>query len=343
MELDWANLPSELIHLISKKLSDFSDLFSFHSVCKPWHANGSKSDPPHQLPWLLKSRSPESDLTFYSSSFKTLTFRLPEASGKILLGCTNRYFLSLDISHRFLSLFNPITREEISLPFPDGYFDWISPVYIGKEKVVLIWGSNDSENTCLGFCKIGDKECRVVEGKYLKHGHLYFDGKCYVNTRYGGCARIIDEVSGKEAGQITPHETVTTRPTICKAWGGSNYLIEASGEIFLIFRAHDEFSPVSQSYFEIHRLDSSQDSNPKWTQITSIDDYVIFLDQTRGFAIRASELRGHKGNCVYFLKYRVEEYEEAYVVCRYDLEEGWGEELGYEVQSGGSWFIPSTE
>ncbi|KAJ3670734.1 hypothetical protein LUZ60_008160 [Juncus effusus] len=275
--------------------------------------------------------------------FQDHTFHLPETSGKALLGPTNRYMLSLDTFHRSLSLFNPLTREEIPLPSPDGYLDWCSPVHIGKEKIVLVWGSNNSEDATLGFYKPGDSEWNTAKGQYLKYGHLYFNGKCYVNAKYRGCTGIIDEVTGEEVGKVTPLETVTTRPTICKAWGGTNYLVEASGEILLIFRAHDEFSPLERCYFDIHRLESCGDEKPKWNRINGIDDHMIFLELMRGFAMRASQFSGYKGNCFYFLKYRVEEYEESYVVCRYDIEDGRAEELPYSVQPGGCWFMPSME
>jgi hypothetical protein len=52
-ERDWANLPTDVINLISKKLPKLTDFVHFLVVCKTWFS----SDQPPQLPWFIEDRT----------------------------------------------------------------------------------------------------------------------------------------------------------------------------------------------------------------------------------------------------------------------------------------------
>jgi F-box domain len=79
---DWAQLPPELLHLISKKMEDVSNLIHFRAVCKDWRFAADASDAPPQLPWLVgPSVIKESNEWCVSSlsSSTTQQIRFPES------------------------------------------------------------------------------------------------------------------------------------------------------------------------------------------------------------------------------------------------------------------------
>jgi hypothetical protein len=50
---DWAKLHPDLLHLISKKMDDVSNLIHFRAVCKDWRFAADATDAPAELPWLI--------------------------------------------------------------------------------------------------------------------------------------------------------------------------------------------------------------------------------------------------------------------------------------------------
>ncbi|XP_058780822.1 F-box/kelch-repeat protein At3g18720-like [Vicia villosa] len=111
MVVDWAELPQEIIELISKRITIYSDYLRFLRVCRspetPLHIL------PPQLPWLMLSHN-----SFFDPSTKEIHhLNLPlSSSHKSRICCSSFGWLVIlhDISK--VRLLNPITCVTLSLP-----------------------------------------------------------------------------------------------------------------------------------------------------------------------------------------------------------------------------------
>lgn len=128
--MDWAELNSNLLHLIVKKLGDISNFIRFRAVCKKWRLAAPTSDPPPQLPWLLRCHhDPKTKpyRLFHSLySNKTQYLHLPQVQGdNILIGSASKYVHIFDHppreyddpNYRHLKLLDPLTGSQIPIPF----------------------------------------------------------------------------------------------------------------------------------------------------------------------------------------------------------------------------------
>ncbi|KAJ3706870.1 hypothetical protein LUZ61_010575 [Rhynchospora tenuis] len=122
---DWSHLPAELLHLISDKISSFTDYISIRAVCVSWRLAffpGPSHQPPPLFPWLMLPYDPDpcagndtSLRLFYDPvSCRTFKFNLPETSRKRVVGSSHGWLVIEDGPN--VSLVNPITKAVIRLP-----------------------------------------------------------------------------------------------------------------------------------------------------------------------------------------------------------------------------------
>ncbi|KAJ3680424.1 hypothetical protein LUZ60_016702 [Juncus effusus] len=342
---DWSKLTPDLIHLISTKFTEISDLVRFRSVCKNFHAFAFLQNSVNRLPWLLKTLYPEPDslFHFYSSSFESHKFHIPQmicSKKSLVRSSCDGYLIAYDSEISSPFLFNPITRRKISLPPLN--VRWCNAIYIGKEEIGIIGSvSNDvNKSKILAFLTLGDDCWRTVEleGLYKSYGHLYDDKKCYV-YRHDGCIDVRDTSTSDLVLQIKP-KFVSARPKICYSYGGGSYLVALDQEIFQVYRVNDDSLPVEQCYFDIHRLESVENGEFKWVRVRDIGDKMLFADSVRVFSLKASDFEGYKGNSIYFVKFENVFSEWNCVLCRYDIKDGRAERLPYLVEYGNTWFMP---
>ncbi|KAJ3679157.1 hypothetical protein LUZ60_017168 [Juncus effusus] len=344
--MDWSELPQDLLHLNSKKLSDLSDFIRFRVVCKKWCDSSPLSDPPSQLPWAVSDRKGfPSIVQFYSlSSRKIYSIVLREIEGKRILGSSHHYMLVFDRKSRSLSLLNPLTRSEICLPCTDS--DWHRPIYIGPnlikngDDVVICW--NSLGILTIGSCRPGhDKEWKKIQIPQGSYGQTYNKGKYYVNERETMITRVINLLTGSTEFIVPPLiRTSSGQPSRL------DYLINSSGEILGVYSSKWTSRVLEDSKFEIYKLEFGNTNEIyRWIKITGIGDRILFLDDTTGFCLNASEYPGFEGNCIYFIAYLYPELDGSYdyPLCKYNLENGRTEKV---VPSAGSmnmssWFFPS--
>ncbi|KAJ4798958.1 F-box protein (DUF295) [Rhynchospora pubera] len=341
--MDWSDLPLDLLHLISKRLSDLSDFIRFRAVCKRWHCAAPIADPPRQLPWVVATRDGlPNTVRFYSlSTGKIYSISFAEAKGKRLLGSSHDYMLAFDPKRRHLTLLNPFTRSEILLPPTDS--DWHRPLYIGPDPVqsgddvVVCWHS--SGILTVGSCRPGDQEWKKIQIPEGAYGHTYYKGKYYVNERETLATKVIDIKTGATL--------LTIPPLICTKTGQPrrlDYLVMSSGELLGVSGRKWTCNTIGDHKFEVYQLDNKNEV-ARWIKIDSIGDRVLFLDDTVGFCLRASEFEGLKGDCIYFIAYLYKAdadvlYE--YPLCRYNLKNGRAEAaVPGALVNMSSWFFPS--
>ncbi|KAI4336727.1 hypothetical protein L6164_015218 [Bauhinia variegata] len=121
--VDWAELPPEIIEIISKSLIIYGDYLRFRAVCRNWRSPVPKTPNhlPPQLPWLMlplhhcptyQSRRAFFDL----SNNRTHFLNLPEASHRRRnCGSSHGWLVILDDTPEIL-LVNPLTRAKVHLP-----------------------------------------------------------------------------------------------------------------------------------------------------------------------------------------------------------------------------------
>ncbi|KAJ3680429.1 hypothetical protein LUZ60_016707 [Juncus effusus] len=350
----WAGIPPDLIHLISTKFTEITDLVSFRAVCKNWRASACLDNSPNQLPWLLKSCYSEPDLyySFYSSSFEPHTFHVPELSKKSLLESScDGYIITYDSdSHNSSAfLFNPRTKKKVQLP--PLIANRCHPVHIGKEKIVIIGSFNSSKEDCdfLGTLTRGKSSWFWnFLGPYERYGHLYRDRRCYI-YRKDGHIEILDTTTYDVVLKV-PYLGLS-RPTICDRRGGNNSLVVLDNEILQVYHMHYIDLEIEQCYFDIHRLELLGNGGFRWVRVNDIGNNVLFADSTRVFARKASDCDQYKGNGIYFVKIDFDGADEdcqpmyCFLLGRYDIEEGraeWLPDMYFKsVDPPNTWFVPT--
>ncbi|KAJ4810557.1 F-box SKIP23-like protein (DUF295) [Rhynchospora pubera] len=342
--MDWSQLPPDLLYFISKKLPDLSDFVRFRAVCKRWCSAAPVSDPPRQLPWVVTARyGLPSAVRFYSLSTGKYYSRIfNEVEGKQLLGSSHGYMLAFDPNSRRLSLLNPLTIKEIHLPVPPTDSDWHRPLYIGPDPVqsgddvVICWSSSDDDVLTVGLCRPGDQEWKKIQISGGVNGQTYYNGMCFVNESKTLATKVIDTKTGTTLSTIPP--------LICTTTGnprGLYYLIMSSGELLGVYGGKWTCQFIGDYEFEVYRLDS-ENKVPQWIRIDSIGDRVLFLDDTVGFCLSTTDLKGFKGDCIYFIAslYDMAGFSD-YPLCRYDMKNRIAEAVvpgPYGDMS--SWFFP---
>ncbi|KAJ3686897.1 hypothetical protein LUZ61_016061 [Rhynchospora tenuis] len=321
--MGWSELPSELLYLIVQKLPDLPDLIRLRAVCSAWRSSVTLSDRPHQFPWLLElfDRGSFSSLRrkqrFYSvSSGETLTIHLKNKKQKpqnFIHGEVHIGYLSFsDESGKVLSFFNPLTKDDFSLP----------PMYDGRATPWMVWtGSDPIRNRSIGVVNRDLKRTDDWFGwafydprssKWVEYVD-YFNNCCYWQGMFF-CSflyetiDVFDVQSGELLHEIQPPKIESPqhwidRDNIARQVRRS-YLVVSLGVILKVlwFTDYWEEKPVEESVFHIYRLDFERaDEESCWEQIGDIGDQILFLGEMGGFSMTARPSIGFKKGCIYFI------------------------------------------
>ncbi|XP_050212371.1 F-box protein SKIP23-like [Mercurialis annua] len=120
-QMDWSELPPELIETISRSLTIYTDYLHSRAVCHTWRSSIPKTPKnlPPQLPWLMlpQSQSNQSRRAFFNlSTNKSHLLNLPEVSyPKRHCGSSHGWLIIIDDTPSVL-LINPLTRARLYLP-----------------------------------------------------------------------------------------------------------------------------------------------------------------------------------------------------------------------------------
>jgi Protein of unknown function (DUF295) len=355
-ERDWNNLPSELIHFISQKLSDLCSFIRCRAVCKNWLSAILLSDPPQQkLPWLIEYQKEFPDATLLKEELRFYSFVTGE-TGSIRIQETHHgkeyhrpghsYLLFVDGGA--ISLFNPLTNKEISLPSLHSHFDIIWPIFSGEDPsrnwlwhIVFhrfnqsIWNYAIYHPDSVGW--------RYVDNVYFRKT-CYWLGMIYATD---GCfTTVFDTTSGKKLYTIPP-------PMNIHCYLKNVYIVVACGVILRVCsdieycRVCDlEYCTVRDleaSFFYIHALKfEGERRQPYWVRVSDIGDQILFLDYNNGFSVTATA--GLKGNCIYFIAENVITHPRnnstRSKLWRYDIGAGRAERLHCPFERF-TWFVPS--
>jgi hypothetical protein len=339
MNRDWTLLPLELLELISENLTSISDYVHFRVVCTAWHV-ASSPHPHHlppQLPWLILPRGVDdgedihlgSSLSLYDlSQSRTHVLDLPEIQGKRICG-SSQGWLVLE-KDRGVWLFNPVTRNEISLPSLSaqmnslfggnikGEVDCILKFCIKKAMlsskplvdpkcivVAMFWSSS-----AIAFCRIGDKcwttlsikdELFAMISPYHAIDICYHNGLLYEILR-NGHVRIFDieKPDFKPIDSTIRHEPYQEANYICAVEGGSD---EHGLIVFSRDNAYYQHTPQELDMCSMFMLSVDQ---RKWLNVEAehLVGNIFFLGGIfHCIALQAADLKldGWEGNIICYI------------------------------------------
>ncbi|XP_062200594.1 putative F-box protein At1g65770 [Phragmites australis] len=356
--MDWSTLPGDLLRLVSGRLHDPLDFLRFRAVCRSWRSAAAASSPPRFLPWLLaRPAHPTAALSFFSlSAGATRSVAAPSAAHRIL-GPTRSHLLLSDTTHDHLLLLNPLTGAR--LPLPDSPFPASSPVIQGYR----VSGTDSSAPVVLYNAKklffhfrhpdpaSGEPTNSVgswteVPMPGLVAENMYHDGKVFVCDEHGHIT-VFDAATLAVVGAVPPPPVV--KVALCRDAFKCIAFVPSGDELLCVIRYFGRDGQgelledcggleVYRLEMEIGRGEGESPSPPRWVQMRSIGDRMLFVGLYQGFSFRAVDFAGFKGDCIYFFKL---EMAKRSCIYRFSMEDGRTEELPGPWMHACTWFVPS--
>ncbi|KAJ4799852.1 F-box protein [Rhynchospora pubera] len=247
-------------------------------------------------------------------------------AGGFILSCQ-------DSSSQTISLFNPLTGLEISVPNPQEFeeFSVVSNPF-QKDLVVILESILDSDETFVGLIRPGDEAwvIRRLDMMLYEGLCLWSDSMCSINE-YGTFTWTGDATTRSILSTVPPPPR-DSRPI------SPRYMLETCGEILLIFTHMKFIGKLEEIDFTIYQL-NKVGGTYQWVKIRDIGDRMLFLGYVHSFALRASDFSGFRGNCIYFYKDDFKSLR--FLLCQHDLETGTTEVLPNFSGKWSTWMIPN--
>ncbi|KAJ3706368.1 hypothetical protein LUZ61_010073 [Rhynchospora tenuis] len=318
----WANLDPNILRIISKKLGDISSFVCFRAVCKRWRAATNLSNLPAQFPWVIdwpRGKGKLDDtIRFYSfNSRKTHTFQVPDAR---IYGPSYGHLLIYE-GHRSKkecqSFLNPLAWTERFVP-EEVPVDNVHPIRLGRNLIR------------------NDDPALVYEREHII---LYYGIE---NSRI----RVVDEATGVVLSHLPlPADDFYHGYLIATDDGLLAVEVKSSLTVVPIL-----LIDVKECKFEVYRLENYP-QNSHWTKLSGIGDLMLFLDQQNGFSLKATDIGGFKGNCIYFITTGSKpKAGSEHVIGRFDMESNTTERIPAPAWLGirtwerqAAWFVPTLK
>ncbi|XP_078166469.1 putative F-box protein At2g16290 [Carex rostrata] len=344
-QVDWSDLPPDILQTISKRLHDIFDFIYFRAVCKKWRTATSISDLPSQIPWLLEERnnvknSDSENLRFYSLfSGKIRSIHCPPSRGKYLFGPSHGYLYAanLDSDYSTYSLLNPLTKDEMIIDFERYFHTFLvcmGPDPMGSDNHMAFSFLDDGLPETIGFYQPCNSEWDYVEAPHLlsNSGHACFKGIYYMNETGTGNTLVVN-IAGGSSISVPPPETLYSSDRV--------YFVESAGKILRVVKKLD----LGLAVFDIYQLDVGVENHEyRWVKTSSIGNQILFLDWRNGISITANETTKLMGNCIYYLTSHFDGLlrlsSESCNVYKYNIEDGLTEKVPSPFKKGDSWFVP---
>ncbi|KAJ6774715.1 F-BOX PROTEIN SKIP23 [Salix purpurea] len=292
----WADLPKELLEMISKRLDSGVDALRFRAVCTSWRCSASLPSFDQEIPPLLlmlpQSNSADSVILRTTVWRMELVRKDPNSSS-----LSKSWLVKVGESkYGKLHLLNPLTNQKAdaatSLDFLDFKFVRLS------KAVFLKW----SRRFPVFRINKDDKNFQYDDIMVRKD-------QFYVIDRWG------------TVSWIHPSLKVIQYCPSLYGCGGQKNLVESCGDLYVVGRYldgerrtweyyedyNDNYFHSSGSrmqigpkavYFRVYKLDEERGT---WVDVKSLDDRVFVLGMDCSFSISCREFSGGIGNCIYFV------------------------------------------
>ncbi|KAJ6682304.1 BINDING PROTEIN putative-RELATED [Salix koriyanagi] len=332
----WADLPKELLEMISKRLDSGVDALRFRAVCTSWRCSASLPSFDQEIPPLLlmlpQSNSADAVLLRTTVCRMELVRKDPNSSS-----LSKSWLVKVGESkYGKLHLLNPLTNQKAdaatSLDFLDFKFvrlskavflKWSRRFHVfGINKVVLFPMPASCSNIDefgmlaiyhegkLGYWRSGDVHWTLLDDKNFQYDDIIArKDQFYVIDRWG------------TVSWIHPSLKVIQYCPSLYGCGGQKNLVESCGDLYVVDRYldgerrtweyyedyNDNYFHSSGSrmqigpkavYFRVYKLDEERGA---WVDVKSLDDRVFVLGMDCSFSISCREFSGGIGNCIYFV------------------------------------------
>ncbi|KAL2333863.1 hypothetical protein Fmac_015076 [Flemingia macrophylla] len=331
-KVDWSELPIELWPKIGKSLENHMDVVRFRSVCESCRSSIPPSLPnspsfPMEIPHPVN----QSINTFLNQA-TVYVIEPSDGTSKLepLAPSSKGWLIKVEESRNHpLTLLSPISDRKIM--YPDGTSSpmlWnllgyrvielcksygihtTGPLSSIVSKVVFFpnspWiGAEDSVACCiflegkLGIMKHGDEKWTLVDDKNFYYDDvIVFKGQFYVTDKWG-------TISWVDTSSL---KLVQYSPPLC-GFGNKKHLVESCGSLYVIDRFCENDPPRRRHYhgpadrdaavehFKVHKLDEEWGM---WVDVKNLGDRAFVLGNSCSFSVKANDLTGYQGNCIYF-------------------------------------------
>ncbi|KAF5200130.1 F-box skip23-like protein [Thalictrum thalictroides] len=298
-QVNWLDLPSHILVIISEKLTYIKDYIRFSAVCHSWQSLFVQNR--HRLlPFLmLYSQLESTDQKYLSDLFKNIMYNVFELQlhDKKLRGFSEGWLVYEDYSE--VHLFNPFlsVNNKINLPrikpverYIDGsickFVLSVNPAVDPNFVVMAIYGGFDG---FLAFYKPGNKAWNLLDCKDMD-SVVYYKDQFYAMDVFGRTWACNVSSPRSSVSLIVPEtndDDVTMRH-IVDSFGD---LLQVKQILVLKNRTFCNFK------FEVYKLDQTA---LKWVEIKSLSGRVLFFGYNLCMSLLASDIPGCKPDCIYY-------------------------------------------
>ncbi|PIA43440.1 hypothetical protein AQUCO_01900081v1 [Aquilegia coerulea] len=322
-DVNWIDLPDNLLCLIFDKLVDIHDCVRFGTVCHSWRSIyiENRVNLPHDCVLLMvpTQLNPEDDerehRSFYSlSDKKVYDFKVPLPHNRFCFGSSNGWVITYSKVNFEIHMLNPFLElnNEIMLPpMPDfepdlGLFeatgleifnrvDSGSPVYkavvavnsiSNPDYVVMV---SHGQLRRLSFCICSNRFWTQLDSRFrLIDDIICHNDKFYALNCYGQVYAIDVNHPTPRISQIAPNHELS----------GKKYLVESTGFMFQVLRdvrsCRYDYYTVGFTVLKLDRV------RWRWDEVKNLGGRMFFLGDNCSLSLSVSDLPGCKPNCIYF-------------------------------------------
>lgn len=300
----WADLPAEVLELFLSRL-DVGDNIRASAVCKRWCSVATSLRVVDQSPWLMYFPKKGNCYDFYDPvQRKTYSLELPELDGCRVCYTKDGWLLlnrqdwrRLDGNHIF-SLFNPFTRDLITLPKFDRTYQIAAfscaPTSTGC--VILIFRRVGSSLVAISTCYPGEKEWTTVNYDAVLScsmcDKLVFSNGLFYCLSDRGWLGVFDPLERTWTVLEVPPPKCLAESSTAKNWSKGKFMIEHKGNIFVVYICCGE-DPI------IFKLDLTL---MEWKEVRTLDGVTLFASFLSSHS--RTYVTGIMRNGVYFPKVR---------------------------------------
>ncbi|TXG49583.1 hypothetical protein EZV62_025458 [Acer yangbiense] len=314
-QVQWYDLPVEILHIIFHKLKDPSDIYRCGLVCVLWKSV-AKTVLPHCL--LLSnvdvfkdetgrshskaSLNKQSCVLLNTQTSETHEISLPEVEGRWFCSSSFGWLLTIGFKtpHK-LRLLNPFTSDQIELPS--------AREFIRPDHLRVITSSSPLDPKCLvlaargyygelAFCRPGDESWTRVQFcdsfDCFCSDAIFYKDKFYAVGYSGDLFRISSNII-PIAAKLPLQPIRLAKANQLRKF---NYLVELDGNLLLVARYGNHISSYVTFVFEVYELNCVE---KQWIKVKSIGNNAILLGINSSISLRVSPARNFKANCIYFI------------------------------------------
>ncbi|KAB2598688.1 F-box protein SKIP23-like [Pyrus ussuriensis x Pyrus communis] len=311
---DWANLPTEVVGLISERLTLDRDYFLFGMVCKSWHRKTknnairiSTMSTRHRAPMLLFSTGNNGVWRLYDVMRDKVLDLQVKLSKKRFCGSSKGWLVAVEEDFT-ITLINPVFRvkgrkvKENSIiclpPFnpPSWERVWIGRPNYGVYKATITADPILDADNCVVLVIYEDR-CQLAFIRLNKDKMwTYIEDLRFVLFEVVPVRNQFYAIGGDES-QLLSFD-ITTRFSSDIKFITTRRANECFTTLYLVSVNEEELLMVVR-YID-HDYDREKRVTEKFEIFKSLGDVALFLGDNSTVAVLASDIPGCRSNCIYF-------------------------------------------